>query len=88
MANTHRIPEQWQQIFAQHASSGLQILAFCKQQHITPSSFYAWRKRLADTPVYPITTGNINKTNDNKPDWVNIIPEQQISSPNWDIELA
>jgi phosphoribosylcarboxyaminoimidazole (NCAIR) mutase len=31
MANTHRTPEQWQQIVKQHASSGLQIAVFCKQ---------------------------------------------------------
>ena len=47
MANIHRTPEQWQQIFKQHASSGLQIAVFCKQQKLNPSSFYAWRKRLA-----------------------------------------
>lgn len=27
-------PDQWQQIFKQHTSSGLQIAAFCKQQKI------------------------------------------------------
>jgi transposase-like protein len=48
MANTHRTPEQWQQIVKQHASSGLQITAFCKQQKLNPSSFYPWRKRLVN----------------------------------------
>lgn len=52
MANTRRTPEQWQQIFKQHAASGMQIAAFCKQQKLNPSTFYAWRKRLVDTSLY------------------------------------
>jgi len=46
MANIHRTHEQWQQIFKQYTASGLHIAAFCKQQKLNTSSFYAWRKRL------------------------------------------
>lgn len=53
MENIHRTPEQWQQIFEQHGIRGLQIAAFCKQQKLNPSSFYAWRKRLANHPLCP-----------------------------------
>ena len=88
MANTHRTSEQWQQIFKQHAASGLQIALFCKQQKLNPSSFYAWRKRLANhslcTPVAKKPIIAINTQDD----WVNIVPEKVAPSPNWDIELA
>jgi hypothetical protein len=90
MANTHRAPEQWQKIFEQHASSGLQITAFCKQQKLNTSSFYAWPKRLALTNErFAIAVTNNPTSKDNKvDDWVNIIPEQVAPSPSWDIELT
>jgi len=88
MANTHRTPEQWQEIFKQHASSGLQIAQFCKQQNLNPSSFYAWRKRLENTSLYPSTTQNQPDLDESNTDWVNIMPEQTVPSPSWDIELA
>ena len=40
--------KHWQAIFAQQEESGLSIIRFCKQHKINTSSFYAWRKRLAD----------------------------------------
>ncbi|MBL4941786.1 MAG: transposase [Colwellia sp.] len=82
MANIHRTPEQWQQIFKQHASSGLQIAEFCKQQKLNPSSFYAWRKRLVDTSLFPSITQSHPDLDDSKTDWVNIIPEQAVPSPS------
>ena len=88
MANIHRTPEQWQQIFKQYSASGLQVAAFCKQKKLNTSSFYAWRKRLADTSLYLSTTENTVVVDDNKTDWVNIIPEQQVPSQRWKIELA
>jgi hypothetical protein len=88
MANIHRTPEQWQQIFKQYASSNLQIAAFCKQQKLNTSSFYAWRKRLADMSLSPTTTDNDHKTDDNQPDWISITPEKMAPSSCWDIELA
>ena len=88
MANTHRTSEQWQQIFKQYASSNLQIAAFCKKQKLNTSSFYAWRKRLADMSLSPTTTDNDHKIDDNQPAWVSITPEQMTPSSCWDIELA
>ena len=92
MTNTHRTPEQWQQIFEQHALSGLQIAVFCKQQKLNISSFYTWRKRLALTneQLALTTTNNHALTQeDNKADnWVNIIPDQVAPSTTWDIELT
>jgi len=88
MANIHRTPEQWQQIFKQHAASGLQIALFCKQQKLNTSSFYAWRKRLASNLLCPTVTDTLKPTKNNDNDWVNIMPEQVAPSPRWDIELA
>jgi transposase-like protein len=75
MANTHRTPEQWQKIVKQHASSGLQIAVFCKQQKLNPSSFYAWRKRLAlkNNSFCPTLTNPVEEEQD---DWVNIVPDK------------
>ena len=88
MANIHRTPEQWQQIFEQYAVSGLTVTVFCKQQKLNTSSFYAWRKRLENnTPC----ASNIDKQetrNSNDNDWFNVTQAQTIPSPNWDIELA
>ncbi len=88
MANNHRTPEQWQQIFKQHASSGLPIAVFCKQQKINPSSFYAWRKRLANQSLCPSVANKPLIRESNQADWVGIIPEKIASSSCWDIELA
>jgi transposase-like protein len=91
MANTHRTPEQWQQIFEQYASSGLQIATFCKQQKINTSSFYAWRKRLASHSLSPSVADKPRSLENNQADWVDIIPEKIASSSLhscWDIELA
>ena len=76
MANIHRSPEQWQQIFKQHASSGLQIAAFCKQQKLNPPSFYAWRKRLASQLPLPVVENTPVLTETHLDDWVGITPSQ------------
>lgn len=88
MVNIHRTPEQWQQIFKQHASSDLQIAAFCKQQKLNPLSFYAWRKRLTSNTLHTATTEALPLVEKTQDDWVNIIPGQATLSKNWDVELA
>ena len=89
MANIHRTPEQWQQIVKQHASSGLQIAVFCKQQKLTPSSFYAWRKRLASNNSFcPSLTNKPIPVGEHPDDWVNILPDKVVPSKCWDMELA
>jgi transposase-like protein len=88
MANIHRTSEQWQQIFEQHASSGLQIAAFCKQQKLNTSSFYAWRKRLENNTLCTTVTDKQGISENNQDDWVNVTQEQAMPSPNWDVELA
>lgn len=88
MANNHRTPEQWQQIFEQHTASDMQISAFCKQQNINTSSFYAWRKRLTSNTENSVITKALPPVEKTQDDWVNIVPENVVPSPNWDIELA
>ena len=88
MANIHRTSEQWQQIFKQHASSGLQIAAFCKQQKLNTSSFYAWRKRLSSNTINAVITDDLPPVEKTQNDWVNVLPEQALPSQNWDIALA
>lgn len=88
MANIRRTHEQWQQIFKQHASSGLQIAAFCKQQKLNTSSFYAWRKRLATHSLCPSVADKTGSIENNQDDWVGITQEPIATPLSWDIELA
>jgi len=49
----------WIKALTEFSESGLSVQAFCRLHHLSPSSFYAWRKRLrveeADTPLDPTT---------------------------------
>jgi len=38
---------RWRGILKRHATSGLSVRAFCQQEQVTESSFYAWRRTLA-----------------------------------------
>ncbi|MGL1959129.1 MAG: hypothetical protein OCD00_17660 [Colwellia sp.] len=88
MANIHRTSEQWQKILDQHAASGMQIAAFCKQQKLNTSSFYAWRKRLTSNTLNAAITQTLPSVEKAQDDWVNVISEQVKPSQNWDVELA
>lgn len=47
----------WQKVFSQQSKSGTSTADFCKQQKVSPSIFYAWRKRMANDSVSkPSTT--------------------------------
>jgi len=37
----------WQAIIEQQQSGALTTIQFCRDNNINPSTFYAWRKRLA-----------------------------------------
>jgi transposase-like protein len=39
-------PEEWRQIIAGQASSGLTVAAYCLERGITQGSFYTWKRRL------------------------------------------
>lgn len=55
----------WQQLIEQQQTSGLSIVAFCKQQQLTTSSFYKYRARLQDKTPKPklvkVAIGNTNQ---------------------------
>jgi hypothetical protein len=82
MAN-HRSADQWHTIFSEFHQSGLSITAFCLQQCITTSNFYAWRKKL-DVATQQITPSSS--------DWHSVEPLvppiTPKSEPSWDLELT
>lgn len=41
---------QWRDMLRRQAKSGLSIRRFCAQEGISQPSFYAWRRRLRDSP--------------------------------------
>ena len=41
----------WEEVIQRQASSGLSVLAFCREHGVTEGSFYYWRRKLAATPV-------------------------------------
>jgi hypothetical protein len=47
--------KHWQNIFEQQHRSDLTIIQFCRDNKINVSTFYGWRKRLADKtqPIKP-----------------------------------
>jgi len=42
------VKQKWQVIFADYQRSHLSIAEYCREQSISPSSFYLWRKKLGD----------------------------------------
>jgi len=41
--------EDWRRRLAQFQESELSVAAFCRQEGVSPPSFYVWRKRLHAT---------------------------------------
>jgi len=37
----------WREVIRDQAASGLSISAFCREQEVSPASFFSWRRRLA-----------------------------------------
>lgn len=49
MGNRNKTREfHWRGVFKQQSSSGLSIAAFCRQESISPPSFYLWRRKLRE----------------------------------------
>ena len=46
---SNRLPEQWRGVIEAQRRSGLCVEAYCRQQQITPSCFYRWRRFLSQT---------------------------------------
>ena len=47
----------WVAMFAKHRASGISVARFCKQERVSPNTFYYWAKRLrtamAPAPSWP-----------------------------------
>lgn len=37
----------WRDVLDRQAGSGLTVAAFCRQEQVSPASFFAWRKKVA-----------------------------------------
>ena len=48
-----RTAQQWQALVDAQTHSGQSIKAFCQDQQIEPSGFYAWKRRLLKPAVRP-----------------------------------
>lgn len=85
MARTQRNTSQWQALIEEQKQSSLTIKEFCRQQDVTTSGFYGWRKRLKESNNGPQLNGST--------DWLPIdlnsaVPSPTASNANtWDIEL-
>lgn len=48
--------EFWRGVVTRHAASGLSVRLFCRQEQLTESAFYAWRRTLAERAAVRATT--------------------------------
>jgi transposase-like protein len=51
MANKQRDAEKeafWREVVQRHAASGISVRAFCRQEQLIESAFYAWRRTIAE----------------------------------------
>lgn len=46
-----RTDQEWQMLIEQSESSSLSVLAFCKLNQLSPSTFYAKRQQLNETEI-------------------------------------
>lgn len=60
MANYERNPAKesyWREAVRRHAASGLSVRDFCRQEQLTESAFYFWRRTLAERDAPPAKQG-------------------------------
>jgi transposase-like protein len=41
--------EQWRQIVEAQPVSGMTVAAYCREHQVTPSAFFAWKRKLRDS---------------------------------------
>jgi hypothetical protein len=49
-STSRRGREEWREIIARQESGGSSVPKYCREQNINEKSFYAWRKRLGQSP--------------------------------------
>ena len=80
---SRRSANDWQAIIDQYQASGLKASEFCRQNNITASNFYVWRKKLLEEA----TPEKSNAQSPVDPDhWQLITPPTEPQS--WDLELS
>ncbi|MEZ9866883.1 IS66 family insertion sequence element accessory protein TnpA [Vibrio sp. 10N.261.51.A4] len=81
---SRRTLDDWQTIIDQYQASGLKASEFCRQNNITASNFYVWRKKLLGESSLE---QNLDSSSHADADtWQLISPPQREQS--WDIELS
>ncbi|MGB0899921.1 MAG: IS66 family insertion sequence element accessory protein TnpA [Psychrobium sp.] len=50
---SHKKITYWQSVFQSQRESGLTIVSFCQQNKIKLSTYYAWRKKVAEVGQAP-----------------------------------
>lgn len=50
MSSTQQRLATWRQLLAEQQASGQSVAHWCRQRDISATTFYNWRKRLADAP--------------------------------------
>ncbi len=65
--------DQWRELIAEHARSGVSIKQFCKERGFSAWSFYSWRKRLRETE--PVRFALVDRTG-------------AAHAPEWNLELT
>ena len=84
MVRIQRSTSQWQALIEEQKQSSLTIKEFCRQQDITTSGFYGWRKRLKESN----NASQLNSSTDWLPIDLNPAEPSPASNANtWDIEL-
>lgn len=84
MARIQRSTSQWQALIEKQKQSSLNIKEFCRQQDVTTSGFYGWRKRLKESNNDP----QLNSATDWLPiDLNSAVPSPTSNANTWDIEL-
>ena len=81
---SRRTPDDWQTIIDQYQASGLKACEFCRQNNITASNFYVWRKKLSgesELEQKPDSSSHADADT-----WQLISHSQREQS--WDIELS
>ncbi|MGY5615409.1 IS66 family insertion sequence element accessory protein TnpA [Vibrio brasiliensis] len=79
---SRRTPDDWQAIIDQFQTSGLKASEFCRQNNITASNFYVWRKKLLGQTTTEQTAANLPDSDH----WQLITPSQEPQP--WDLELS
>jgi transposase len=90
MANTQRDAAKeryWRGVVQRHAASGLGVRAFCRQQGLAESAFYAWRRTIQQRDAAARSESKATLPNDAQA-FVPVVVTGAPREPNIVMELA